>query len=133
MKLLSIAILATVLFSCTSTQPSASTEVKNMNPYEFRDQNLHSKTVLVDVRTPEEFATGHLEGSLNADLRGGEFEKEMQNWNKAKTYYLYCASGNRSSQAAELMKQAGFRTIINIGAYKDLKEAGLPTETGNQQ
>ncbi len=93
---------------------------------------MNSKTVLVDVRTPEEFATGHLEGALNSDFRGGAFATEMQNWDKDKTYYLYCASGNRSGKAAELMKEAGFRNIVNVGAFQDLKEAGLPTETGNQ-
>ncbi|SFU53992.1 rhodanese-like domain-containing protein [Pontibacter akesuensis] len=132
MKSYLIVLLAAGLFSCTSTPPQAPAEVQQMTAQTFREQNMNSKTVLVDVRTPEEFATGHLEGALNSDFRGGAFATEMQNWDKDKTYYLYCASGNRSGKAAELMKEAGFRNIVNVGAFQDLKEAGLPTETGNQ-
>lgn len=113
--------------ACAGPQQQAPVQVVNLTPTEFKQQNLNSKTLLVDVRTPEEFAAGHLDGAVNSDYRGGEFARELGNWDKDKVYYLYCASGNRSSKAAELMKEAGFRHIYNIGGYPALKEAGLPT------
>ncbi len=81
----------------------------------------------MDVRTPEEFQSGHLKNAKNSDFRGGQFSKEFTGWNPKKTYYLYCASGNRSGQALKQMKEAGFTNVYNIGAYKDLKAAGLKT------
>ncbi|AKD05295.1 rhodanese-like domain-containing protein [Pontibacter korlensis] len=131
MRTFILVILAAILFSCTTTQPQGPVQVHSMSPDEFKEQRMSNKTVLLDVRTPGEFASGHLDGAIISDFRGGEFAKDMANWDKDKVYYLYCASGNRSGQAAELMKQAGFKHIYNLGAYKELKEAGLPTETGN--
>lgn len=131
MRILAISILAAILFSCAGATPQGPVQVQNMSPDAFKEQNMNSKAVLLDVRTPEEFSSGHLDGAILSDFRGGDFAQDMQNWDKDKVYYLYCASGNRSGQAAELMKQAGFKHIYNLGAYKSLEEAGLPTEKGN--
>ncbi|GAB3201371.1 phage shock protein E [Pontibacter aydingkolensis] len=127
MKMIILSILTSLLFSCSEPQQDLA-RVKQLTPKEFKAQKMNSKSVLLDVRTPEEFAGGYLEGAENADFRGGEFEKKMQGWDKDKVYYLYCASGNRSGKAAELMREAGFEHIYNIGGYSTLKEAGLPTE-----
>ncbi|WP_266202297.1 rhodanese-like domain-containing protein [Pontibacter kalidii] len=132
MRILATSLLAALLFGCAGTPQQVSAQVQHMTPTEFKEQNLNSKTVVVDVRTPEEYASGHLDGARLSDFRGGEFAEEMKNWDKDKVYYLYCASGNRSGQAAELMKQAGFKHIYNLGGYQDLKEAGLPTEAGQE-
>ncbi|WP_276496578.1 rhodanese-like domain-containing protein [Pontibacter litorisediminis] len=130
MKVVAISLLAALMFSCAGTPQQGPAQVQNMTPTEFKRQNLNSKTVLVDVRTPEEYASGHLDGAMLSDFRGGDFAEDIRNWDKDKVYYLYCASGNRSGQAAELMKQAGFKHIYNLGGYQDLKVAGLPTEAG---
>jgi len=130
--LLSVSFLA--LLSCAGPQQSSvPAQVQNLTPGQFKEQRMSRKTMLVDVRTPEEFAAGHLDGALNSDYRGGAFAEEIKNWDKDKVYYLYCASGNRSGKAAELLKEAGFRHIYNVGAFTTLKEAGLPTEAGTEQ
>ena len=87
-----------------------------------------SDVVLLDVRTPEEFAAGHLAGAQNLDFRAPGFQEKVAKLDKAKTYVLYCASGNRSGQANVLMEEAGFGKVVNAGAFKDLKAAGLKTE-----
>ncbi|GAB3539566.1 hypothetical protein GCM10027443_36260 [Pontibacter brevis] len=120
-------------FSCARPQQNTPVEVQDLTTQEFKRQRMSSKTMLVDVRTPEEFAAGHLSGAINSDYRGGNFAEEMKNWKKNKVYYLYCATGNRSGKAAELMKEAGFQHIYNIGGYQELKEAGLPTEQGSEE
>jgi phage shock protein E len=96
-------------------------------PIEYQELRKKEKGVLVDVRTPEEFQNGHLKNARNSDLRGGQFSQEFAGWDKEKTYYLYCASGNRSGQALKQMQDAGFTKVYNIGAFKDLKAAGLKT------
>jgi phage shock protein E len=132
MKMIILSIVASLLLSCSSPQQEAA-KVKQLTPKEFKAQQMNSKSVLLDVRTPEEFAGGHLEGALNSDYRGGEFTEQLKNLDKDKAYYLYCASGNRSSKAAEAMREAGFKHIYNIGGYNMLKEAGVPTNTSNQK
>jgi phage shock protein E len=84
--------------------------------------------VVLDVRTPEEFSTGHLRGAQNLNFRDPNFPTLLAGLDTAKTYVLYCASGNRSGKAAVLMQEKGFRRLVNAGAYKDLKAAGVKTQ-----
>jgi len=100
--------------------------VKAITPQTYKEQ-VQKGDVLVDVRTPAEFRSGHVESALNADFNGGEFAEQFKNWDKTKTYYLYCASGNRSGKAAKLMLEAGFKNVYNLGAFKELQANGLPT------
>ncbi|WP_019949325.1 rhodanese-like domain-containing protein [Hymenobacter aerophilus] len=79
-------------------------------------------TVLLDVRTPEEYATGHLPGSANLDFRSPDLAARLQKLDRNKNYVLYCASGNRSNKTAVLMQEKGFLYVVNAGAYKDLKD-----------
>ena len=130
MKVFLLAIIILGSLSCTRPQQNTPVEVQNLTTQEFKRQRMSSKTRLIDVRTPEEFADGHLTGAINSDYRGGDFAEEIKTWKKDKVYYLYCATGNRSGKAAELMKAAGFQHIYNIGGYQELREAGLPTEQG---
>jgi phage shock protein E len=130
MKIFLMSILAAGLMSCSGPQQSEG-KVKTISATEYKahhDKIDNQEVVLVDVRTPAEFAAGHLQKTQHADFLSGEFEKEMPTWDKGKTYYLYCASGNRSGKAARLMEEAGFKNVYNIGGYQDLKAAGLPVK-----
>lgn len=128
MKAILLIFIILTSFRCAGPQQRTPVEVQNLGTEEFKKQRMSNKTLLVDVRTPEEFADGHLTGAINSDYRGGDFAEEIKTWKKNKVYYLYCATGNRSGKAAELMKAAGFQHIYNIGGYQTLREAGLPTE-----
>ncbi|RSK41135.1 rhodanese-like domain-containing protein [Hymenobacter perfusus] len=79
-------------------------------------------TVLLDVRTPEEYAAGHLPGAQNLNFRAPDVAQQLQRLDPKQTYVLYCASGNRSSKTAVLMQEKGFPQVINAGAYEDLKK-----------
>ena len=102
--------------------------VQSLSAQQFKEMRQTQPGVVVDVRTAEEFASGHLEGALNADYRSGEVEKQIQNWDKEQPYYLHCAGGARSGKAAQLMAAQGFKKVYNIGGFGDLKNTGLPTE-----
>jgi len=88
---------------------------------------LTASTVIIDVRTPAEFAEGHVEGAINLDLEGGQFEAELPNLDPAQPYIVYCRSGRRSGVAVEIMKASGFTQITD---YQTLENAanntGLP-------
>jgi phage shock protein E len=123
-------VLAAGLFGCSSPQESNG-KVKSISATEYKTHHEkidNQKIMLVDVRTPAEFEGGHLENTRHADFLSGQFEREIQNWDKDNTYYLYCATGNRSGKAAKLMEEAGFKEVYNIGGYADLKAAGLPVK-----
>ncbi|ACY47169.1 rhodanese-like domain-containing protein [Rhodothermus marinus] len=79
--------------------------------------------VVIDVRTPEEFAQGHLEGAINLDLMASDFHEKVARLDPNRTYYLYCRSGNRSGQAARLLRKRGLEAY-NIGGLEDLARAG---------
>ncbi len=88
-------------------------------------------TVVVDVRTPEEFATGHLEGAVNLDVQDPGFAAEVEALGPDAAYVVYCRSGNRSAAAVGLMRDAGLERVTDAGALQAAATAtGLPTVTG---
>ena len=85
--------------------------------------------VLLDVRTPEEYAEGHIAGSENIDFYESVFADNIAQLNRDASYVVYCRSGNRSGQTTELMKQLGFTDVTDIsGGIVAWQSEGLPTE-----
>lgn len=101
-------------------------EKVELNPDEFINRYETQPGVVIDVRTMDEHEDGHLAiTNLQYDFRSGEFENKMSELDRNDTYYLYCRTGNRSGQALEKMKEAGFNNVYNIGGYEDLISSGL--------
>ena len=73
-----------------------------------------SNFLLVDVRTESEYNAGSIENSVNQDLLNGDFENAMKEWNLETPVYVYCQKGGRSSKAAEMLQQKGFKKIIEL-------------------
>ncbi|WP_139922217.1 rhodanese-like domain-containing protein [Hymenobacter sp. DG01] len=94
-------------------------------PAAVQQQLNQPGTVLLDVRSPEEFAAGHLPGAQNLDYRADDFAQQVAKLDPKQNYVLYCASGNRSGKAAILMQEKGFKQVVNAGAYKTLQENGV--------
>ena len=85
---------------------------------------------VIDVRTAEEFADGHVTGAVNLDLENGVFPAELADLDKNARYALYCRSGRRSAMAAELMATAGFTEVHDLGALESAAQTlGLPIVT----
>ena len=83
--------------------------------------------IVRDVRTPEEFAAGYLEGAKLLDFNGGEFAAELSTLDPDAEYLVYCRSGNRSGQAIALMQAEGFEKVTNLGSLEQAASAtGLP-------
>ena len=82
---------------------------------------------LIDVRTPAEFATGHLRGAVNLDVSEPDFVERIADLDETARYVVYCASGNRAGTAIETMRGQGFDDLINGGGYEDLAALGVPT------
>lgn len=75
-----------------------------------------SNFIVLDVRTAEEYSTGHIKNSSNIDFLKSDFKEQVLKLDKTKSYKLYCRSGNRSAKALSLMKSLGFTDIENLGS-----------------
>jgi rhodanese-related sulfurtransferase len=85
---------------------------------------------VLDVRTPEEFAAGHLEGAVNINLESPEFGTQVAELDPAGTYAVYCRSGNRSAVAVGIMAEQGITGTYDLdGGIVDWEAAGLPVVT----
>ena len=125
MKKLIASFAALILLAGCSSTGSATTV--NLNVSEFSQKITEPDVIILDVRTPEEFASGHIEGALNIDFNGGDFANEITRLNPSENYAIYCRSGSRSGQAASIMHKAGVHEVSNLnGGVIDWTNAGLP-------
>jgi rhodanese-related sulfurtransferase len=123
------AIFASVLLlaGCGSSSSAVDLSVS-----EFSNKVTESGVITLDVRTPDEFNEGHIEGAQLIDFQSGNFENEIASLDKNKTYAVYCRSGNRSGQAVKVMSNAGFTDLYNLnGGVIDWANAGLPLVNAN--
>jgi rhodanese-related sulfurtransferase len=86
---------------------------------------LDQDAVVIDVRTPEEFDAGHIEGAQLLDIQSADFAAGMAELDADQTYVVYCRSGNRSAAATEQMQAAGL-TVLDGGGMGDMVAAGWP-------
>ncbi|HLA67982.1 MAG TPA: rhodanese-like domain-containing protein [Acidimicrobiia bacterium] len=88
-------------------------------------------TIVLDIRTPEEFAAGHLTGAIDVDFYATDFADRIGALDHAARYVVYCHTGNRSGQAMDLFRQDGFTDVHEIdGGIAAWVAAGLPITTG---
>lgn len=87
---------------------------------------LGADTVVVDVRTPAEYATGHLDGAVNIDFQSPSFDDVVSGLDSDADYVVYCQSGNRSAQAVSVMEDADFAVQNAGGIDQAAKATGLP-------
>lgn len=86
--------------------------------------------VVLDVRTPEEFAEGHIEGATMLDFYRDDFGEQLAQLDPDVPYVVYCRSGNRSSQTREMMVELGFSDVEDVdGGILAWAGAGLPIVT----
>lgn len=88
---------------------------QDIPPADFKKKmNEPAGVVILDVRTPAEFASGSIPGAVNVNLMGADFDKKIARLDKSKTYLVYCRSGNRSGQACQHMAENGFEKLFNL-------------------
>jgi rhodanese-related sulfurtransferase len=84
--------------------------------------------VVIDVRTPDEFAAGHIAGAQNIDVEAADFGSRIATLDPKGAYVVYCRTGRRSAIAAEQLASAGFKDIVDAGGFDALVAAGAPAE-----
>jgi len=105
-----VLILFFVFISCQNNEKFDLLDYK-----EFKKQVENTNVQLFDVRTPEEYTMGHIEGAINVDFKNDEvFVSFFNDLNKSDTIYLYCRSGNRSKKSADKLISLGFQKIYDL-------------------
>ena len=103
------------LLSILFGKKSGINEVLNvLNAEEFRSKVEGKKVQLIDVRTPNEFKSGHIKGAKNIDFFSRNFINAIEQLDKQKAVYLYCRSGGRSRQASKRLMSLGFQEIYDL-------------------
>ena len=106
--------------------PKADNKVSTTSPtlsIQTIQNDVSKGAQFIDVRTPEEYVAGHIDGASNMslqDMQGGTFPAVS----KDTHIYVYCHSGNRSSQATAILKSAGFTNVTDLGAITHVESLG---------
>ncbi|HUR30948.1 MAG TPA: rhodanese-like domain-containing protein [Saprospiraceae bacterium] len=100
-------------------------EAPMISPDEFEAGMKKNRAVLVDVRMPQEFEKGHMEGAVNMNFFDPNFKAQLLDLDKDKKYYMYCKNDARSERAAEFMLQNDFPEVYVLkGGYDAWLTAG---------
>ena len=100
-------------------------EVHSVSVEAFADSISRPGVQLVDVRTPEEFNSGNIPGSVNIDVMTGHFGEDASGLlDKSRTVAVYCRSGNRSKNAAKMLSMMGYNVVELDSGYKAWQESG---------
>ncbi len=114
-------VAITLLFHIFGCQPKKEASIKKIDKETVMAQVVGKQVQLLDVRTPAEYSAGHIDGSLNFNIKDKEsFLTQISVLNKDEPVYLYCKKGGRSNLAAQVLKEEGFQNILDYsGGYDD--------------
>ncbi|MFT3788323.1 MAG: rhodanese-like domain-containing protein [Tepidisphaeraceae bacterium] len=116
-----------------ATQPTTATsEVPQISLEQFDALRSQPMQIVLDVRTPREYADGHVPGAINVPM-GKAFDQAIASQDKSKAYLVYCHSGKRSFLASKRMHELGFNNLLNFrGGIVAWEEAGKPMVKGTE-
>lgn len=101
---------------------------QSLSPKKFKREICKKNSILIDVRTAEEYGNEHLYKSINIDYQSPNFNLRIDSLNKNKRYFLYCGSGKRSKKAYNHLKNKGFKKVFELeGGLESWKKNKLPT------
>lgn len=119
-----------VLFISCNEQNNA----QSVDPKTFSEKiKATTNAQILDVRTPEEFESEHIENAVNVDWNGNNFDTKANTFNKNQPVFVYCMSGGRSHKAVSKLQKLGFKTIYELdGGIMKWNAAGLSKAIPNQ-
>ena len=122
-KIVLVAVSMT-LFSC---QGQESSKIEKLDAKSFSEKIKNNSDVqLLDVRTPDEYASQHIGNATNINYNGANFEQKVAVFEKSKPVYVYCLSGGRSKQAANKLAEMGYTKVYELeGGIMKWNAAGL--------
>ncbi|MEY2924434.1 MAG: thioredoxin [Bacteroidota bacterium] len=126
-----ILLTALVMASVACTKSGGQTT----NAQQFEELlKAPSEKVLLDVRTPEEFALNHIPGANNLNVNASDFEEQIKTLDKSTEVFVYCKSGSRSSDAKKKLEKLGFARVYDLeGGILAWQSQGKPVEVSPSQ
>ncbi|WP_207425809.1 rhodanese-like domain-containing protein [Pedobacter sp. SYSU D00535] len=130
MKNILVYILTLLVAGSAFSQQKEAVDVK-----EFRKGIKRENAIILDVRTPEEYAEGHLRNSVNINWKNQEeFKARVAGLEKTKAFFVYCRSGSRSEKASEWLRVNGFYNVKDLsGGIQAWEKAGKPVVKNKDQ
>ncbi len=119
-----LSALLALLCSCCA---NAGEEAKHVNAEEAARVIAEGKVVVIDVRTPEEFAGGYIAGARNINIASPDFKEQVAKLDQEATYLLHCQAGGRSLKALKVFQDLGFQHLIHLDdGFMGWEDAGKP-------
>ena len=132
-SIFAVLLLAALTIACQDQIEKEPEEKVLLSPTAFQAKFTHTKGRLLDVRTPEEFQSGAIEGAVNINFYDDDFQDQIKGLAKDETYYVYCRSGGRSGKTHAMMREAGFSSVFDLdGGITAWQAQGLPVKTSEQ-
>lgn len=116
------------LVSLTAALPAAD-KPKDVSVNEAQKLIQEGKVLVLDVRTPEEFKEGHIEGAVNIDFNGKDFTTQVKKLDPAKPVLVHCQGGGRSGRSLPILEQLNFPQIYHLHeGFGEWEAAGKPVK-----
>ena len=117
-------IVSVVFISCNDKKSSS---FESLHPKEFAEKiKTTDHPQILDVRTPDEFESEHIDNAKNVNWNSDDFEAKAASYDKSKPVFVYCLSGGRSKKAATKLKELGFDTVYELdGGFLNWNEEGF--------
>ena len=109
-----LSVLIISLFMISNVLNNKSSHVLSSDEFINNYNNMKENSIIIDVRTKEEYDSGHIKNAINIDFYGPDFEKQISALDKNKNYFIYCRSGHRSHEANKVMKSLGIKNIFEL-------------------
>lgn len=104
-------------------------EVKNISATEAQALLSSEEVIVLDIRTPEEFAEGHIPGAINIDYYAEDFAEQVVSLDSSKTYLVHCRSGGRSGRSMSVFKEHNFSHVLHLNkGFKQWQSQGLAVD-----
>lgn len=125
--LLVIALLIPVM-SCSISRSAGFEDISVEECYTLIQENKNNPDfIILDVRTPAEYASGYIENAVNLDYYENDFEETLDTYDKNKTYLIYCRTANRTASVMSIMQRLEFTEVYNMqGGINAWISAGYP-------
>jgi len=125
--LLCLSIVTILLTGCGDSKEASVATNQDGNDFFVRSQFVNMKAseaakilknnpeaVVLDIRTPKEYAEGHIPDAINIDYKADSFESELEKLDRDTTYLMHCRSGRRSANSLEIFEKLGFQRVIHM-------------------
>ena len=128
--ILVMVLVISVSFGAVLVRPSTPTLVTYLSAQDFQKESLVTKNMLlIDVRTPEEFSSGHIHGAIVINIRQEDFSTQISKLNHQQNILIYCRSGHRTEAARAEFEKQGFKKLVILkGGIQAWNAAQLPLE-----